>query len=378
MEKINIANYGLQVGSKLPLSLYDNKGKLLYKQGTEITAPNQIERLKRIDLYGIVERSAKPRIHTNTSENKSEKIHPFAQLGSIELKLKNIMNGLEEGKSTTKEHLDRLASEIFQIIKQFPDIALGYCHWPYNDRTGLHQPIICSVLAASAAIAIEFDEQKVVALISGSLMQNVASWDYQLQLNRQPCGLSEEQKERLHRHPVESAELLMHAGIDDPDILDTVKYHHERPDGSGYPFALAGNDIPSLAKLVGIADSYVAMTTERAYRALVPSKIALREIFLMNKDPEAGLYGSFIKAMGIYPPGTFVLLSNGETAVVTERNKESSIKPLVKSVVSPKGTRYPKPLKRCLSELGLEVFRALTMSEIVSANWYELWDLESD
>ncbi|WP_144395035.1 HD-GYP domain-containing protein [Pleionea sediminis] len=376
MDKINIADYGLKVGSKLPLSLYDRKGKLLYKQGQEITAEAQIERLKRMDLYGVAESAGRYSAQRKRTAAVTEQIHPFAQLSAIELKLRNIMNGLDEGKASTKGLLEKLSKEVYSVIKSHPDIALGYCHWPYNDRAGLHQAIICSLLAASAAVALGIESQKILSMISGSMMQNASSWDYQLQLNGLKGPLTEGQKKVLHKHPIESAEKLQAAGIEDQDLIDTVKYHHERIDGSGYPFGLEGDDIPTLAKLVGVADTYVAMTTERAYRELLPSKVALREIFMMNKDPDAGLYGSFIKAMGIYPPGTFVLLNNGETAVVVERNLESSVKPIVKAVVSPKGARYPHPLKRKLAETTVEVFRPLTMGEIVSANWYELWDMK--
>lgn len=379
LTKVDLAELPLAIGYKLPTSLYNREGKLLYSKGTEITSESQIDRLHRIDLFCIPE----PEKITQQQEKPVEAvetkapIHPFALLAKAELKLHSIMKSLETDGPAAIKNLEGLASGIYRLTHKYPDIALGYCHWPYNDRTGLNQSVICSALAALGATAIGIEKKRVIALIQGALMQNVSSWEFQLELNRQSGQLSDEQKTKLQKHPVQSAEMLLSIGIDDPDIINTVKYHHERPDGSGYPFGLSGSDIPQLAKLVAIADTYIAMTTYRAYRDVLPTKVALREILMSNKDPEAELYGCFIKALGIYPPGTFVLLKNGETAVVIKRNAENSIKPIVRSIASPNGAPYPEPTEHSLVESGLEIFRSLNFAELIRVNWYDLWEMEN-
>jgi len=57
-----------------------------------------------------------------------------------------------------------------------------------------------------------------------------------------------------------------------------VLHHHERMDGKGYPAGLAGYDIPLLGRIIGLADSYDAMTTNRTYRQARPVQIAIAEI----------------------------------------------------------------------------------------------------
>lgn len=68
----------------------------------------------------------------------------------------------------------------------------------------------------------------------------------------------------------------------DPDLWDTVaqccQYHHERWDGKGYPFGLAGNEIPLLARIIGIADAYDAMTADRPYHKGISETMAIAEI----------------------------------------------------------------------------------------------------
>jgi len=61
-------------------------------------------------------------------------------------------------------------------------------------------------------------------------------------------------------------------------VRPIVKHHHERCDGSGYPDGLKGDDIPLLARIVGVADVYDALTTDRPYRAALPHAVAVREL----------------------------------------------------------------------------------------------------
>ncbi len=63
--------------------------------------------------------------------------------------------------------------------------------------------------------------------------------------------------------------------VDDySEIADVVRSHHERIDGMGYPDGIHGDDIPLLARIIGVADAYDAMTSDRPYREALPSRVA--------------------------------------------------------------------------------------------------------
>ena len=63
-----------------------------------------------------------------------------------------------------------------------------------------------------------------------------------------------------------------------PDMSIGARYHHERYDGTGYPEGIAGEKIPLLARIIAVADSYDAMTSNRSYRSYLPQKEAREEI----------------------------------------------------------------------------------------------------
>jgi HD-GYP domain-containing protein (c-di-GMP phosphodiesterase class II) len=62
------------------------------------------------------------------------------------------------------------------------------------------------------------------------------------------------------------------------EAVDVVRHHHERFDGNGYPFGLAGTEIPLAARIFSVADSFDAMTSDRPYRSALPMEAAIEEI----------------------------------------------------------------------------------------------------
>jgi HD-GYP domain-containing protein (c-di-GMP phosphodiesterase class II) len=91
-----------------------------------------------------------------------------------------------------------------------------------------------------------------------------------------PAPLDAEEAEVMKRHTVAGAEIVTH--LSNPSVLVGVRNHHERMDGKGYPDGLGGDDLPLVARIIAVADTYDAMTTSRPYRAGLPPERAAAEI----------------------------------------------------------------------------------------------------
>ena len=104
-------------------------------------------------------------------------------------------------------------------------------------------------------------------------------------------NLTDEEYAKIKEHPVIGYNMIQHATMF-KNILDIVKHHHERFDGNGYPDKLAGTNIPYLARVTSIVDSFDAMTSRRSYRDSLPMDVVKSEI-LQNLgsqfDPEIGI-----------------------------------------------------------------------------------------
>lgn len=99
-----------------------------------------------------------------------------------------------------------------------------------------------------------------------------------------PGALTETERALMREHPVIGAEYL--AGLGMPEIAGAVRYHHERLDGSGYPEGLAGDEIPVLARLVAVVDTYWAWKERRCYREAFAHEAAAGVVIA---DAERGL-----------------------------------------------------------------------------------------
>ena len=92
-----------------------------------------------------------------------------------------------------------------------------------------------------------------------------------------PGRLTDEEFDMIKQHPVTGNQIL--SSIQQSPYLSIgAHYHHERYDGRGYPTGLKGNDIPDIARIIGVADAYDAMTSKRSYRDPIPQQTVREEI----------------------------------------------------------------------------------------------------
>ena len=94
---------------------------------------------------------------------------------------------------------------------------------------------------------------------------------------RKDSTLDDDEWKYIRQHPEKGAEVLSHLAAYQ-NVADIVRYHHERLDGSGYPHGLTGESIPDASKMLAVADTYHAMTSDRPYRRALSSFEALKEL----------------------------------------------------------------------------------------------------
>jgi HD-GYP domain-containing protein (c-di-GMP phosphodiesterase class II) len=98
---------------------------------------------------------------------------------------------------------------------------------------------------------------------------------------KKPAALNDHEWEAMRKHPLLAGLLVSKVGFLEP-ALPILLYHHEKYDGSGYPFGHSGDNIPLEARIFTIVDAYDAMTTDRPYRDAMTHHDAMEEIRLNN------------------------------------------------------------------------------------------------
>jgi len=113
-------------------------------------------------------------------------------------------------------------------------------------------------------------------------------------------------------------------------MITAILQHHEREQGQGYPAGLSEGDIHDYALIVGIADTYEAMTHSRPYKEKSPPNIAIVNIINSGKElfPNRAIK-ALVSRIGLYPVGTWVELNTGEICKVIKINPDSPLRPVI-------------------------------------------------
>lgn len=165
--------------------------------------------------------------------------------------------------------------------------------------------------AERLARSLGLGERQVEVVRHAALMHDIGKIGCVMNLNK-PSKLTSDEYESFKRHPAIGKDILDPIQFLQP-VIPGVHLHHERWDGRGYPLGLKGNEIPLIARIISVADTYDAMTSNRAYRRAMPHEVTLDEIQRCSShqfDPDvAGDFGENIdqwledwRARGLYVP----------------------------------------------------------------------------
>lgn len=122
-----------------------------------------------------------------------------------------------------------------------------------------------------------YEGEKLELLEYTALLHDIGKIGIPNEIINKPSRLTDEEYEIIKTHPGIGGKILEEI-TEIPDIAIGARYHHERFDGRGYPDRLSGKDIPEIARIIGVADAYDAMTSNRSYRDLLAQEIVRGEI----------------------------------------------------------------------------------------------------
>lgn len=179
-----------------------------------------------------------------------------------------------------------------------------------------------------------------------------------------PHTRNRHEESAYRRHVELGVEMCARLGISEAVVLDAVRCHHERMDGSGFPAGLVGEAIPVSARVVAIANRYDELVHgSDQSQSLTPSQ-ALAQLYRNEAAGyDRGLLQRFVKAMGVWPPGTIVLLSNGMIGRVISVEPDQTLRPTV-LVAEPEMPPGESPVISLVKMPDLKVTRAMRPGEL--------------
>lgn len=172
------------------------------------------------------------------------------------------------------EELDHSENIIFSLAAAME--ATDYYTKGHSTRVG--------ALAKKFGAFLGFPEKELEILKKAGILHDIGKIGFTEKILKKPAGLTEEEKNILKKHPL-IGESICRPLLSLQSILPGIRSHHERWDGAGYPDTLSGEDIPLIARILGILDSYDAMVSVRPYR---DEKTTEHVLTIMEKEQYSG------------------------------------------------------------------------------------------
>jgi hypothetical protein len=238
-----------------------------------------------------------------------------------------------------------LEVDIRHLAAHDPDVALYVlieANGAHVDHYCAQHSMACMVIADLAAEWMEWPQEERRLLALAALSMNLSIPVLQDSLAKQSGSLSDMQRQQVATHAAASADMLAVAGVTDALWLHVVRHHHT----VAPPEALHGSDPgPRLAELLRRVDIYSAKLSRRDSRRSVTPAIAARDACLDASGHPDSIGATLLRVIGLYPPGTFVELANGESAVVIARGAKAHT-PIVASMRRKDGGLLMQPVRR--------------------------------
>lgn len=282
---------------------------------------------------------------------------------SLELIQNIIENRIRENGEDNMKTISATAEVIIRDILKNPEI--GGCMIDIKRRRGdmYSHMLNTSVLSVIMAIKLGFSEDELRDIAIGAILHDMGICDVSVKFeNVEMDRMPAEEKLDYRRHVFKGYEMLKGYKWMTDNAKAIVLSHHERQDGSGYPFHKRGKDIPKVVRLVSICDNFDEMVNGIGYK-----KKKVHEVVEHFRTTAAYIFdyemlSKITSNIAWFPTGSVVITNEGETAVIIKQNKGLPDRPIIKIIKDKEGKPVEKEIIKNLIEY-LSIFIVDTIEE---------------
>jgi HD-GYP domain-containing protein (c-di-GMP phosphodiesterase class II) len=257
----------------------------------------------------------------------AEAVPLFSELASV---VEEVGFNLRVGKRIDIKKTKKAARVMVESVIRNPNALVWLSRLKEKGEYTYNHSLRSAVLAIVFGRHIGLDEHSLTELATGVIFADIGKTQIKRRLLEKSETLTNAEKRLLRSHVELGVEILASAEGVDHTTLVIVETHHERYDGSGYPYGLAGNEIPYFGQIAGLVDTFDAMTSKRPY-AVQKTPAQVMDWLYQQRGHlfDSELIDNFIQAIGLYPAGTVVELTDGSVALVLSHNREKRLRPEV-------------------------------------------------
>ena len=303
----------LEAGMKLGRDIIFGKEAFMLHKGMPLTE-TYIKRLKNGGYYGVY-----------VSDTFSEDVK-YEE--SIDQRL--FLKGVAAVEAEDIGSIMNVATQIISEITSKEKVGLDLYDLRAFDEYTFYHSVNVAIYSVVVGKRLKLSEEELNTLALAALTHDLGKKKIPEGILNKPGRLTDEEFEEIKKHPKYAYEFLYNKPGISSNIRQTVMCHHENENGSGYPYGKSGDEIPYLARIIHAVDVYDALTSKRSYKEPYAPADAFEYLIggkniLFNEK----IVDTMLQVIPMYMPGTEVLLSNDERALVVEHSADAK-RPIIK------------------------------------------------
>ncbi|QZY54997.1 HD-GYP domain-containing protein [Crassaminicella profunda] len=328
-------------GSFLAQALYDDKGRILLAKGVKISERLK-DKIKESGFYSVyildefsqgeLDDIIKPQVRQKAIATIRATLNTYGDMDNEGLNTFQ-KKKLHDQSEQQIEDLQQVTKLIVDDIFSQKEIMINLVDIKSTDNYTYNHSVNSAILALTLGIGYGLNRNDLYDLTMGAMLHDVGKMFIPKDILNKEGKLTPEEYKIVQEHTTRGYNHLRENSDMGNKIRIVSLQHHERVDGSGYPFGLKEEQIYSLSKITAVAEVYDALTSDRSYRRAVPPNEAVEYIMGSGGSHfNIDMVKTFCKKINPYPIGTIVYLSNHSIAVVEEINSLYILRPIVKVI----------------------------------------------
>jgi putative nucleotidyltransferase with HDIG domain len=245
--------------------------------------------------------------------------------------IKEILHDISSGKSVDINKIDEITDSIIIKINENSDIVRCINQMRTADEYTYTHSVNVAFLCMLIGKWMNMDIDNIRMLVKAGLLHDIGKSMIDTEILNKPGLLTDQEYEEIKKHALYGYRIIEKLQGVSKEVAMGVLMHHEREDGSGYPMGIRSEQIHGYAKVIAVADTYDAMTSNRVYKEKESPFDALDEIIIKTFGTlDTKCVRAFMNNIASYYIGDRVRLNTGETAVIIYINPANISRPIVK------------------------------------------------
>lgn len=308
-----------------------------------VTSPNRgVWRIRTFMRRFMFRRSANKQPVGGASPTRAEAPLAMEAYIAVSATMKEVLQRVIKGRAIDVDKLHSAVAPMVASVQRNPDAMAWLGFLRKREQGSFSYTITTAIWALIMGNEMGLTGRRLSNLAVGALLLDIGNTQVPKSIGMKDGPLTDEEVDIMRMHVDYGLKILsMSSGVSD-EIIDMVRYHHERLDASGYPQGIGG-DFPVYGRIAGIIDCYDAMISQRPYADRKCAYDAVRELNkLAGKKFQPEVVEQFVRAIGMFPTGSLVELNTGEVAIVIAQNSTRRLRPKVLVIL----TAEHQPVRR--------------------------------